>query len=319
MGADGMAAFLVMLREGVEAAIIVAILLAYLNRIDRRSESRWVWAGTIAAVLISLASGIILWNTVGGLEGSAEEFVEGSIALVAAGLLTWMIFWMGRQARHLTGHLHTQIDTAIAAGGATALATIAFVAVVREGIEASLFLISTTVGAETSSSQLIGGILGLAAAVVIGVVFYAGSSRIDLRAFFRLTGVLIILFAAGLVSKAVHEFQELGLLPTISEHIWDLGILDPSSGTAGRFLGSLFGWTPRPSLLMALAYAAYLIPVLVMFLRMTAPDMDRPELRQKQSARSDAVRPVQPPVESGDAGVSSSPGSGDGVSSSSPS
>jgi len=314
-----MAAFLVMLREGVEAAIIVAILLAYLNRIDRRSESRWVWAGTIAAIVVSLAAGIILWNTVGGLEGSAEEFVEGSIALAAAGLLTWMIFWMGRQARHMKGHLHTQIDTAIAAGGATALATIAFVAVVREGIESSLFLISTTVGTETSSSQLVGGILGLAAAVAIGVVFYAGSSRIDLRVFFRLTGVLIILFAAGLVSKAVHEFQELGLLPTISEHVWDLGILDPSSGTAGRFLGSLFGWTPRPSLLMALAYAAYLIPVLIVFLRMTAPDADSPEPHQKQSARSSAVRAGQlSSAASGDAGVSSSPDSGDGVSSSSP-
>ena len=314
-----MAAFLVMLREGVEAAIIVAILLSYLNRIDRRSDSRWVWAGTIAAVLVSLAAGIILWNTVGGLEGSAEELVEGSIALVAAGLLTWMIFWIGRQARHLKGQLHSQVDTAIAAGGATALATIAFVAVVREGIESSLFLISTTVGTETSSSQLIGGVLGLTAAVVIGVVFYAGSSRIDLRAFFRLTGVLIILFAAGLVSKAVHEFQELGLLPTISEHIWDLGILDPSSGTVGRFLGSLFGWTPRPSLLMALAYAAYLIPVLVVFLRMTAPDTAYSTSERRQGTREMAVRPGQSSEDSGDAGVSSSPGSGDGVSSSSPS
>ncbi len=272
-----MAAFLVMLREGVEAAIIVAILLAYLNRIDRRSDSRWIWAGTAAAILVSLVAGIVLWNTVGGLEGAAEELVEGIIALVAAGLLTWMIFWMGQQAQNLKGHIHSQVDTAIAAGGATALATIAFVTVLREGIESSLFLIATTVGTESSSSQIVGGLLGLAAAVVIGILFYAGSSHIDIRAFFRLTGVLIILFAAGLVSKAVHEFQELGLLPTVSEHVWDLGILDPSAGTTGRFLGSLFGWTPRPSLLMAVAYAAYLVPVLIVFLRMTAPRVRRPE------------------------------------------
>ncbi len=272
-----MAAFLVMLREGVEAAIIVAILLAYLNRIDRRSDSRWIWAGTAAAILVSLVAGIVLWNTVGGLEGAAEELVEGIIALVAAGLLTWMIFWMGQQAQNLKGHIHSQVDTAIAAGGATALATIAFVTVLREGIESSLFLIATTVGTESSSSQIVGGLLGLAAAVVIGILFYAGSSHIDIRAFFRLTGVLIILFAAGLVSKAVHEFQELGLLPTVSEHVWDLGILDPSAGTTGRFLGSLFGWTPRPSLLMAVAYTAYLVPVLIVFLRMTAPRVRRPE------------------------------------------
>ncbi|MCL1692235.1 MAG: FTR1 family protein [Actinomycetia bacterium] len=278
-----MAAFLVMLREGVEAAIIVAILLAYLNRIDRRSDSRWIWAGTAAAILVSLVAGIVLWNTVGGLEGAAEELVEGIIALVAAGLLTWMIFWMGQQAQNLKGHIHSHVDTAIAAGGATALATIAFVTVLREGIESSLFLISTTVGTESSSSQIVGGLLGLAAAVVIGILFYAGSSHIDIRAFFRLTGVLIILFAAGLVSKAVHEFQELGLLPTVSEHVWDLGILDPSAGTTGRFLGSLFGWTPRPSLLMAVAYAVYLVPVLILFLRMTAPRVHRPE-RDRTSA-----------------------------------
>lgn len=266
-----MSAFLVMLREGVEAAIIVAILLGYLNRLERRNESRWVWAGTIAATFVSIATGLVLWNTVGGLDGSAEQLAEGLIAFVAAGLLTWMIFWMGRQARHIKTRLHTQVDTALAAGGATALALIAFVAVVREGVEASLFLISTTVGMESSTSQLVGGLVGLAAAGAIGALIYAGSARIDLRAFFRLTGVLIVVFAAGLVSKGVHEFQELGLLPTLNEHVWNLGILDPSTESAGQFLQSLFGWTPRPSLLMAIAYAAYLLPVLIAFLWMTAP------------------------------------------------
>ncbi|MEA2024835.1 MAG: iron uptake transporter permease EfeU [Actinomycetota bacterium] len=272
-----MSAFLVMLREGVEAAIIVAILFAYLDRIGRRSESRWVWVGTIAAILVSITVGVVLWNTVGGLEGAAEEFVEGAIALVAAGFLTWMIFWMGHQARRLKDHFHSRIDIALAAGGATGLAVIAFIAVLREGIESSLFLISTTVGTDASSTQIVGGLLGLATAVAIGALFYTGSSRIDLRAFFRLTGVLIILFAAGLVSKGVHEFQELALLPTFSEHIWNVRLLDPSTSTPGRFLGSLFGWTPRPSMLMAVAYAAYLVPVLVVFLRMTTRPVRRSE------------------------------------------
>ncbi len=266
-----MAAFLVMFREGLEAAIIVAILLGYLRQIDRRSDSRWVWAGTTSAVLVSLAVGIALWNTVGGLEGAAEEIAEGVIAFAAVGLLTWMIFWMGRQARHLKGHLHGQVDAALAAGGATALALIAFVSVLREGVESALFLLSTTTGTEASGSQLIGGVVGLTAAVVVGMLFYAGSSAIDIRAFFRITGVLIILFAAGLVSKGVHEFQEVGLLPTINEPVWNIGVLDPSTNTIGKFLGSLFGWTPRPSLLMAIAYTAYLIPVLITYLRMTTP------------------------------------------------
>ena len=266
-----MAAFLLMLREGLEAAIIVAILLGYLRQLDRKADARWVWAGTTSAVLVSLAVGVALWNTVGGLEGAAEEIAEGMIAFAAVGLLTWMIFWMGRQARHLKGHLHGQVDAALAAGGATALALIAFVAVLREGVESALFLISTTTGTEASGSQLVGGVVGLAVAVGIGVLLYAGSSAVDIRAFFRLTGVLIILFAAGLVSKGVHEFQEVGLLPTMNEPVWNLGVLDPSTSTVGKFLGSLFGWTPRPSLLMAIAYTAYLIPVLVTYLRMTAP------------------------------------------------
>src|SRR5665811_2095929 len=112
-GAHVVSAFLVMLREGFEAAIIVAILLGYLNRLERRSESRWVWAGTIAAIFVSIATGLVLWNTVGGLEGTAEQLVEGLIAFVAAGLLTWMIFWMGRQARHIKTRLHTQVDTCL--------------------------------------------------------------------------------------------------------------------------------------------------------------------------------------------------------------
>ena len=270
-----MAAFLVMLREGVEAAIIVALLLGYLQRIDRRSDARWVWVGTVAAALVSVAVGIVLWNTIGALEGFAEEATEGVIAFLAAGLLTWMIFWMGQRARSMGSRLHGQVDAALAAGGATALAMIAFVAVLREGIESALFIISTTVGSDASAWQLVGGLLGLLVAVAIGMGFYYGSSTIDLRAFFRLTGVLIVLFAAGLVSKGVHEFQEAGLLPMINEHVWDLGLFDPAESTIGAFLGSLFGWTPRPSLLMVIAYAAYLIPILVAYLRMTTAPASR--------------------------------------------
>ena len=265
-----MSAFVLMLREGVEAAIIVAILIGYLHRLDRRAETRWVWGGAIAAVLVSIAVGVVLWNTVGGLEGTAEEIAEGAIAFAAAGLLTWMILWLGRQARFLRMQLEGQIDTALKAGGATALAVVAFVAVLREGVESALFLISTTVGTEAAAVQLIGGLAGLGAAIVIGVLFYAGSTAVDLRSFFRATGVLIVLFAAGLVAKGVHEFQESGLLPTVNEHVWDLGILDPSTSLTGRFLGSLFGWTPRPSLLMAVAYVGYLAPILIAFLRMSA-------------------------------------------------
>lgn len=264
-----MAAFLVMVREGVEAALIVAIVLAYLRRLDRFSEARAVWVGTAAAVLISAAAGAAIFETVGGLEGRAEEITEGVIAFVAVAVLTWMIFWMAKQARALRGHLQTQVDSALASGGGTALALIAFVAVLREGLESALFLISTTVGGTSNSGQLAGGLLGLATAALIGYLVYQGGRRIDIRLFFKITGVLIILFAAGLAAKGVHEFQEVGWIPTSVEHIWTIGVLNPDTSLAGEFLSSLFGWDPDPSLEQVIVYFAYLIPALIGFLRTT--------------------------------------------------
>jgi high-affinity iron transporter len=264
-----MAAFLVMLREGVEAALIVGILLAYVNRVGRRREWQWVWAGTVSASVLSVIAGIVIFSTIGSLDDRAEEIAEGVVAWVAAGLLTWMIFWMGSQARHIRGRLEGEVDSAIASGGGGALAAIAFFAVLREGLESALFLISTTVGTEADGLQLLGGMLGLAAAAVIGYLIYRGGTRIDIRAFFRVTGVLIILFAAGLVAKGIHEFQVVGLLPTVVDPLWSLDLLDPDTNLAGQFAKSLFGWRPDPSLLMVVGYLAYLIPIGGAFLSMT--------------------------------------------------
>ncbi len=264
-----MAAFLIMLREGVEAALIVGILLAYLVRLGRKREVQWVWAGTVSAALLSLVAGLVIFNTIGSLEERAEEIAEGVVAWAAAGLLTWMIFWMAAQARHIRTRLEVEVDTALATGGVSALALVAFVAVLREGLESALFLISTTVGTEADSMQLVGGVLGLAAAIAIGYLIYRGGTRIDIRLFFRLTGFLIILFAAGLVAKGIHEFQEVGILAIVTEPVYEVSFLDPDSSLAGEFAKSLFGWSPRPSLLMVVGYLAYLFPVGVSFAIMT--------------------------------------------------
>jgi high-affinity iron transporter len=227
-----------------------------------------VWWGTGAAVLVSLLAGAAIWNTVGSLDGRAEEMVEGVVAVAAAGMLTWMIFWMGKQAKSLRTELENQAGQALTAG-AVALAAVPFVSVAREGFESVLFLLSTTVGGESAGGQLTGGLLGVVVAVLIGYLVYRGSHLIDLRRFFRVTGFLIVLFAAGLVSKGVHEFQEVGVLPLLTSQAWKLGVLDPDTSTVAGFLKAMFGWDPDPSVLQVLAYFAYLIPISIKFNRMT--------------------------------------------------
>ena len=265
-------ALLLTLREGLEAALIVAIVLAYLKRLGREQAFKTVWLGTGAAIALSLIAGIIVFNVLGGLEGTAEEITEGVIAFTAAGVLTWMIFWMGRQARYIKGALHAKVDAAVAAGSATALAGIAFVAVLREGLETALFLLSTSVGTESNIGQLLGGVIGLAIAAGLGYLVYIGSRRVNLRVFFRVTGILILFFAAGLLAKGVHEFQEVGYIGTLNEHVWDVSsitALNPDASTSGEFLKGLFGWSPNPSIEMLIAYFLYLIPVGAAFLGMT--------------------------------------------------
>jgi high-affinity iron transporter len=196
---------------------------------------------------------------------------EGVIAFAAAGVLTWMIFWMARQARAIRGQLQAKVDVAVAAGSSIALGMVAFTAVAREGLESALFLISTTVGEGAGAGQLLGGILGTLAAVVIGYLVYQGGNRLNLRLFFRITGVMIILFAAGLVAKGVHEFEEVGLLPSLIDHVWTLSFADPATSLFWQFMKSLFGWRPDPSLLMVLGYLAYLVPIGWSFLKATTP------------------------------------------------
>jgi high-affinity iron transporter len=282
-------ALLLTLREGLEAALIVAIVLAYLKRLDREKDFKTVWLGTGAAIALSVIAGIIVFNVLGELEGAAEEITEGVIAFTAAGVLTWMIFWMARQARHIKGELHAKVDAAVAAGAGTALAAIAFVAVLREGLETALFLLSTSVGSESSLGALFGGLIGLAVAAGIGYLVYKGSRKVNLRVFFRYTGILILFFAAGLVAKGLHEFQEVAWIGTANEHIYDVSsvsALNPDASTFGEFLKGLFGWSPNPSIEMLIAYFLYLVPVGATFLGLTK---NVPAVRTVKTAQAEAT------------------------------
>lgn len=261
--------FLIMLREGLEAALIVAIVLAYLRRLGRQGDFRSVWLGTGAAVAISLIAGVIVFSALGELEGTAEAVTEGIVALLAVGVLTWMIFWMARQARYIKGNLHDKVDSAVAEGSTFALAGIAFIAVLREGLESALFLLGTSVGSESNAAQLAGGLLGVAGAAGIGYLVYRGSRRVNLRLFFRVTGIVIVLFAAGLMAKGVHEFQEAGIVGTVNEHVWDVSestALNPDESQTGEFLKGLFGWSPDPSIEMVAVYYLFLLPIGTTFL-----------------------------------------------------
>jgi high-affinity iron transporter len=255
-----LAAALITFREGLEVALIVGIVLGMLHKLGHTDRSRPVWAGVLVAVVVSIAAGLAL-NALGvAFEGRGEQVFEGVAMLLAAGVLTWMIFWMQRQGRHTQAELESDVRRAVTTESTWALFGLAFVAVVREGIETALFLTAATFGT-TPVQTLVGGALGLAGAVVLGWLMFAAGRRLNVSAFFRVTSVLLILFAAGLAAQGVHEFQEAALLPALVEHVWNINpILDEGHGL-GAFLKALFGYNSSPSLLEMLAYGAYLIVV----------------------------------------------------------
>jgi high-affinity iron transporter len=261
--------FLIALREGFEAALIVAIVLAFVQRSDHPEARRWVWAGTGAAALLAVVVGVVLHVTIDGLEGGARLRTFGVICIAAAALLTWMIFWMRTHARALKGDLEGKAARALADQSGLALAAVAFIAVAREGLETALFLISTTTSSG-GGDVVIGTLLGLAGAAGLGWVVYQGSHRFDMRRFFQITGVLIILFAAGLVARAVQFFQAAGDIGSYDLNgVYDLTRYHwlTQGSQVGRFLAGIFGWDPRPSIEQVVAYLAYLIPVLALFFR----------------------------------------------------
>src|SRR3954447_13543147 len=265
MGQAFLASYLIGLREGLEMVLVVSILVAYLVKTGRRQQLLPVWLGVAAAVALSLAFGWVLTyvsSTV--LYGPQHELFDAITSVVAVGLVTWMIFWMRRTARRLSGELRGRLDGAIGMGLGAAVG-VAFLAIVREGLETTLLFFASAQGA-TTAAPLVGIGAGLATAVVIGVLLYFGAVRINLSKFFTISGVLLIFVAAGIFKYAIHDFQEAGVLPGLSTHAYDIsGVLDPSSWY-GAVVSGLFNITPQPSVLESIAYIAYLVPVLVVFL-----------------------------------------------------
>ncbi|MCD6020578.1 MAG: iron transporter [Actinomycetia bacterium] len=266
------ASFVIALREGIEAALIVSIVLAYLKQLGASDRARLVWWGTALAVALSAAVGTGIFIAGAEFEGTAEQVFEGLVTLAAVGVLTWMIFWMRRQGARIKSELQEKVDTALVAGG-LALAGLAFFAVLREGIETALFLFAAAKGtavegtAVAPATQITGAVLGLALAVVLGVLLYRGGIRMNLRSFFRVTGLILIVVAAGLFAYSLHELQEAGWLPVLEAHAFDLSTSLPDDAGVGAILRGLVGYNADPTWLEVVGWAAYLLVVGGLFLR----------------------------------------------------
>lgn len=262
------------LREGVEAALIVAIICAYLARTGHREHFPKVLLGAGLALGLSALLGIGLFVSVGSLKEPYEQLFEGLTMVAAAGVVTWMLFWMRRQAMSVKGELQAAVDRALDSRSVTALATLAFVAVIREGVETALFLTGQAAAAASEDGAawvLLGAVIGLAVSVLLGVGFYHGSRRLNLGTFFRWTGVALVFIAAGLLGHAVHEFIEIGVITFGMQTLFDISAVlphDPAGGSIlGQLLGAMFGYTSTPEVTTFVVWLTYVVVILVLYLR----------------------------------------------------
>lgn len=264
-----LANFLIGLREGLEAALVVSILVAYLVRTDRRALLPALWAGVGVAVGVSLGFGALLTFGPKGLSFEAQEAIGGSLSIVAVGLITWMIFWMAKTARHLKADLQHKLDDAIAAGKG-AVVVMALLAVGREGLETALFLWAGAKATSTgAAAPLVGAALGIAAAVVVAWLMYRGAVRLDLRRFFAWTGVFLILVAAGVLAYGIHDLQEAQILPGLHHLAFDVSATIPPSSWYATLLKGVFNFTPATTWLQLIGWVAYVAVVLTLFVRTT--------------------------------------------------
>lgn len=248
--------FILSLREGLEAALIIGILMGSLIKNSQLELRSTVWGGVGAAAALSLLVAALLQLLGSELEGTSEVIFEGSTLLLASALLTWMIFWMSGQSRHIKVSLEAGVRRAVLQGGRTALFTLAFVSILREGIELALYLAAAVMSANSIQVTL-GALLGLATAILLGYGLFSSLIRLNLGLFYRLTGLILILFAAGMVVHGVREFTEIGWIPVLTPHIYNLSSLINENSVLGQLLGALFGYSSAPSLVELITYLGY--------------------------------------------------------------
>ncbi|MFJ2903392.1 iron uptake transporter permease EfeU [Streptomyces sp. NPDC087212] len=257
--------YLIGLREGLEASLVVCILIAYLVKTGRRDALKPIWTGIAVAIALALGFGCVLEFGSQELTFQAQEGLGGSLSVIAVGLVTWMVFWMRRTARHLKAELHGKLDAALAMGTGALVAT-AFLAVGREGLETALFVwASVHAAGDGTPRPLVGAALGLATAVFLGWLFYRGALRINLAKFFTWTGGMLVVVAAGVLAYGFHDLQEANLLPGLTDLAFDISGTIPPDSWYGTLLKGVFNFQPDPTVLQVTVWLLYLVPTLAVF------------------------------------------------------
>ncbi len=265
--------YLLSLREGLEAALIIGIVLGALRKIHRADLAPALWLGTLSAVCVSVLSTILLTVLGLSLDGVAEEIYEGITMLLAAGILTWMIFWMNSQAKNIKSEVEKGVNKVAFSTGRRAIFWLAFMAVVREGVELALFITAVFFAGNDGNLAgntilvLTGVALGLGTAFLLGWSLLAATSTLNLKRFFQVTGYLLILFAAGLIAHGIHAFNVVGWIPGIIEQVWNVNPIIDDASEFGELLKTLFGYNGNPSLSEVIGYMAYLAGVMFLFTR----------------------------------------------------
>ncbi len=264
-----LANYLIGLREGLEATLVVVILVAYLVKTGRRGLLGGIWTGVAIAIGVSLAFGALLTFGPRGLSFEVQEAIGGVLSIVAVGFVTWMVMWMARSARSLSGDLKGRVDKAAAAGGAS-LVVVAMLAVGREGLETALFLWAATqaaAGTGSTTAPLLGAALGLGTAVVIGYLFYKGALSINLAKFFKWTGAILIVVAAGVLAYGVHDLQEAGILPGLNNLAFDVSNVIAPGSFIGTILKGTLNFSPQTTWLEAVVWVLYVAVTMTLFFR----------------------------------------------------
>ncbi|MEU6686463.1 iron uptake transporter permease EfeU [Streptomyces sp. NPDC046832] len=261
--------YLIGLREGLEASLVVCILIAYLVKTGRKDALKPIWTGIAVAIALAFGFGCLLEFGSQELTFQAQEALGGSLSILAVGLVTWMVFWMRRTARHLKSELHGRLDAALAMGTGALVAT-AFLAVGREGLETALFVWASVHAASDGTPRpLLGVALGLLTAVLLGWLFYRGALRINLAKFFTWTGGMLVVVAAGVLAYGFHDLQEADFLPGLTDKAFDISGTIPPDSWYGTLLKGVFNFQPDPTTLQVTVWLLYLIPTLALFLAPT--------------------------------------------------